>query len=426
LLAKQRQEKTFMSSLETWIGLRGLRAKKRNGFVSVIGAFAVVGIAIGVMALIIVLAVMSGFQKEIRGQLLNVAPHLEMGYYAADGEPWQDLQKIADKQPGVIGSAPFIVDQALLSNSGEVRGVPMRGIDPKQEGKVADYVNKMASGKITDLKSGEFNIVLGEDLAMALDVKVGEKVTVITPEGNVTPAGMVPRLKQFTLVGTVKTRVYEVDNTLALIDLKDAQVLYRLGDEVTGVRMKLSDPQNAPALTSKIVPKEISNKVWARDWTYQNRTYFEAVALEKKMMFIILSVIILVASLNLISSLVMAVTEKQADIAILRTLGMSPAGIMKIFMVQGSVVGFFGVFLGVAIGVPLAMKVGVVLNFFEQAFGFKIIQAQVYFLDYLPSDVKWVDVVSVAAVALVLSFIATIFPSYKAAKTQPAEALRHE
>ncbi len=415
-----------MGFLEAWIGLRGLRAKKRNGFVSVIGAFAVVGIAIGVMALIIVLGVMSGFQKEIRGQLLNVAPHLEIGYYDSDNEPWQNLQEMVKGKAGVLASAPFIVDQALLTSSGEVRGVPMRGIDPVLEDNVVDFGKQMTAGKLTDLKPGEFNIVLGEDLATVLDVNVGEKVTVITPEGNVTPAGMVPRLKQFTVVGLVKTKVYEVDNNLALIDLKDAQVLYRMGDNVTGIRLKLADPQNAPDLTSKIIPDNLRHQIWARDWTFQNRSYFEAVALEKKMMFIILSVIIFVASLNLISSLVMAVTEKQADIAILRTLGMSPAGIMKIFMVQGSVVGFLGVFIGVAIGVPLAMNVGRVLDFFERTFGLKIISSQVYFLDYLPSDVKLVDVIAVAAVALVLSFLATIFPSYRAAKTQPAEALRYE
>ncbi len=415
-----------MSSLESWIGLRYLRAKKRNGFVSFISVISVAGIALGVMALIVVLSVMNGFQKEIRGQLLSVAPHMELGFYESNGQPWQDLQKLAQKQKEVIASAPFVVDQALLSNAGEVRGVPMRGIDPALEDKVVEFGKQMTSGSMNDLKPGEFNIVLGQDLAQALDVKVGEKVTVITPEGNVTPAGMVPRLKQFTVVGTVKTKVYEVDNTLALIDLKDAQVLYRLGDDVTGVRLKLQEPQDAPALINKLVPNDLRNQIWARDWTFQNRSYFEAVQLEKRMMFIILTLIIAVAAFNLVSSLVMAVNEKQADIAILRTLGMSQSSIMKIFMIQGAVAGFVGTVLGVGVGVVLAWNVGRLLAVVEKTFGLSLINSQVYFIDYLPSDVRLADVAIIATISLVLSFLATLFPSYQAAKTQPAEALRYE
>lgn len=259
-----------------------------------------------------------------------------------------------------------------------------------------------------------------------MGAEVGNKVTVITPEGNVTPAGVVPRLKQFTVVGLVKTGVYEVDNSLAMTHIQDARVLYRLDKEVAGLRLKLADPQNAPALTATLIPEAQRDAVWVRDWTYSNRSYFEAVELEKRMMFIILTLIIAVAAFNLVSSLVMAVTEKQADIAILRTLGLSPAGVMKIFMVQGAFSGFFGTLAGVVCGVLLGWNVGRVVAFFENLLGVHLINSQVYFIDYLPSDVDMGDVALIACISLGLSFVATLYPSRRASKTQPAEALRYE
>ena len=267
-----------MASLETWIGLRYLRAKKRNGFMSFITMISIVGIALGVTALIVVLSVMNGFQKEIRGQLLNVAPHAEIGYYdPAAGEPWQSLRQYIQGKREVLASAPYVSDQALLANAGEVRGVQIRGIEPAEEEKVVDYGNNMPQGSFADLKPGEFDIVLGEGLAQALGAEAGGKVTVITPEGNVTPAGVVPRLKQFNVVGIVKTGVYEVDNSLALTHLKDAQVLYRMGDGVSGLRLKLADPQSAPDFIANLIPKANQDAVWVRDWTFANRSYVEAV-----------------------------------------------------------------------------------------------------------------------------------------------------
>ncbi len=416
-----------MASLETWIGLRYLRAKKRNGFMSFITMVSIAGIALGVTALIVVLSVMNGFQKEIRGQLLNVAPHTEVGYFdAAGNEPWQDLRKLYAGNSEVLADAPYVADQALLANSGEVRGVQIRGIDPEQEKKVVDYWKSMPRGHFEDLKADEFDIILGSGLAEALGADVGGKVTVITPEGNVTPAGVVPRLKQFNVVGTVKTGVYEVDNSLALTHIQDAQTLYRLGDGVSGIRLKLAHPQEAPSFVKTLVPPQQADKIWARDWTYNNRTYFEAVEMEKRMMFIILTLIIAVAAFNLVSSLVMAVTEKQADIAILRTLGLSPHGIMKIFMVQGAIAGFFGTLLGVVCGVLLGINVGKIVAFIEKIFGLHLINSQIYFIDYLPSDVNLKDVLTIAAISLFLAFIATLYPSWRASKTQPAEALRYE
>ncbi|WP_274571408.1 lipoprotein-releasing ABC transporter permease subunit [Neisseria leonii] len=415
-----------MASLETWIGLRYLRAKKRNGFMSFITLVSVAGIALGVTALIVVLSVMNGFQKEIRGQLLNVAPHAEIGYYDAEAGDWRDLRRLAADNPAVLAAAPYVADQALLANAGEVRGVQVRGIEPAEEKNVVDYWQKMTAGSLDDLRPGSFDIILGQNLAEALDAQVGGQVTVITPEGNITPAGMVPRLKQFNVVGIVKTGVYEMDNTLAVIHMKDAQVLYRLGDGVSGVRLKLADPQNAPALTPKLLPEALKDQAWARDWTFSNKTYFDAVELEKRMMFIILTLIIAVAAFNLVSSLVMAVTEKQADIAILRTLGLPPNGVMKIFMVQGAFAGLAGTAIGVVSGVLLGWQVGRILAFFENLFGVNLINSQVYFIDYLPSRVVWQEVLLIAAVSLLLAFLATLYPSWRASRTQPAEALRYE
>ena len=416
-----------MASLETWIGLRYLRAKKRNGFMSFITMVSIAGIALGVMALIVVLSVMNGFQKEIRGQLLNVAPHAEIGYYDnGGGENWQNLRQFVKGKKEVLASAPYVSDQALLANAGEVRGVQIRGILPDEEKNVVDYGDNMPSGSFNDLKPGGFDIILGEGLAEALGTEKGGKVTVITPEGNVTPAGVVPRLKQFNVVGIVKTGVYEVDNSLALTHIKDAQVLYRLGENVGGLRLKLAHPQNAPDCIANLIPAGQQDKVWVRDWTFNNRSYFEAVELEKRMMFIILTLIIAVAAFNLVSSLVMAVTEKQADIAILRTLGLAPGGVMKIFMVQGAFAGFFGTLTGVVFGVALGMSVGQIVKFFEELFGVHLINSQIYFIDYLPSDVNARDVAVIALISLTLSFIATLYPSWRAAKTQPAEALRYE
>ncbi|CKL16608.1 lipoprotein releasing system transmembrane protein [Neisseria meningitidis] len=270
-----------MFSLEAWIGLRYLRAKKRNGFMSFITMVSIAGIALGVTALIVVLSVMNGFQKEIRGQLLNVAPHAEIGYIDNTDTDWRNLLRFTENRKGILAAAPYVSNQALLANAGEIRGVQIRGILPSEERKVVEYGDKMPAGKFEDLIPGEFDIILGVGLAEALGAEVGNKVTVITPEGNVTPAGVVPRLKQFTVVGLVKTGVYEVDNSLAMTHIQDARVLYRLDKEVAGLRLKLADPQNAPALTAKLIPEAQRDTVWVRDWTFSNRSYFEAVELGK-------------------------------------------------------------------------------------------------------------------------------------------------
>ena len=416
-----------MNSLETWIGLRYLRAKKRSGFMSFISIISIVGIAIGVIALIVVLSVMNGFQKEIRGQLLKVAPHMEMGYLMPEGgETWQGLAAMAQQNKRVLGVAPYVAGQALLANEGEVRGVQIKGIDPANFAQVSEFGDALPPATYQKLRAGAFDVVLGQDLADALGVVEGEKVTVITPDGNVTPVGMVPRMKQFNVVGIVKSGIFAVDSTLAMTNMQDAQTLYRIGDEGVTLQLRLSGPDTAPDVTAQILPADMVNKVWVRDWTFQNKDYFQAVEVEKKMMFIIMFFISLVASINLVSTLIMTVTEKQAAIAILRTLGLPPSGIMKIFMVQGVLLGLIGTLWGVVVGVLLALNIGHIVHGIEAIMGRKLIASAVYFIDYVPSHVVLSDVLIIAGISLLLSFLVTLYPSWRAAKTQPAEALRYE
>ena len=416
-----------MNSLETWIGLRYLRAKKRSGFMSFISIISIVGIAIGVIALIVVLSVMNGFQKEIRGQLLKVAPHMEMGYLMPEGgETWQGLAAMAQQNKRVLGVAPYVAGQALLANEGEVRGVQIKGIDPANFAQVSEFGDALPPATYQKLRAGAFDVVLGQDLADALGVMEGEKVTVITPDGNVTPVGMVPRMKQFNVVGIVKSGIFAVDSTLAMTNMQDAQTLYRIGDEGVTLQLRLSGPDTAPDVTAQILPADMVNKVWVRDWTFQNKDYFQAVEVEKKMMFIIMFFISLVASINLVSTLIMTVTEKQAAIAILRTLGLPPGGIMKIFMVQGVLLGLIGTLWGGVVGVLLALNIGHIVHGIEAIMGRKLIASAVYFIDYVPSHVVLSDVLIIAGISLLLSFLVTLYPSWRAAKTQPAEALRYE
>lgn len=416
-----------MASLETWIGLRYLRAKKRSGFVSFISAISVLGIAIGVTLLIVVLSVVNGFQKDIRAQLLNIAPHAEAVYMLPDeNKNWQSLQQVFAGKNDVVATAPFVAGQALLANQGEVRGVQVRGILPEQERKVIDYADKMTAGSFDGLREGEFDLIVGSLLAAELGVEVGQKVTVITPEGNVTPAGVVPRLKQFNVVGIVSTGVDDADKSLAMTHLKDAQTLYRIADAETPIRLKLADPQNAPAVTERLLDDAQRSEILLGNWTERNRNYFQAVEMEKRLLTLLLSAIIFVAVFNLVSSLVMVVKEKQADIAILRTLGLSPRGVMKIFVVQGMVAGTMGTLFGTVIGLLGAWKIGAIVAVVESLFGRKMVNSDVYFINYLPSDIQTADVVGVIAISLALSFLATLYPSWSAARTQPAEALRYE
>ena len=410
---------------ELLVGLRYTRAKRRNHFISFISIASMLGMAVGVSALIVVLSVMNGFQKEIRARILGVVSHVQISGADNRLREWSQVAREASANPEVIAVAPFVNGQGLLMLGSAVRGGIIRGIEPKLEQKVVEIGQHMVEGTLDALVPGEFGIVLGAELARALGASVGDKVTLIAPQGLVTPAGIVPRLKQFTVVGIFRIDYSEYDSGLALVHLSDAQKLYGMGDAVTGVRLKLKDLLKAREVTRDLFAR-LRGDLYISDWTRSNANYFRAVQIEKTMMFIILSLIVLVAAFNSVSTLVMAVTDKQADIAILRTLGASPGSIMKIFIVQGAVIGLLGTFLGVAIGIPTALNIDVIVPFLEHLLGFRFLSGDVYYITELPSDLQHADVIAITLVSLFLSLIATLYPSWRAARVNPAEALRYE
>jgi lipoprotein-releasing system permease protein len=406
------------------VGLRYTRAKRRNRFISFISLISMVGIALGVAVLIVVLSVMNGFQTEVRTRILGVASHLVLTGPGNSLADWQSVARMATEHPRVLAAAPFVQAQAMLTADGIARGAIVRGVLPQAEDKVADFSQHMVAGRIDALEPGAFGIVLGADLARALRVLPGDKLALIAPQGIVTPAGVVPRVKQFTLVGTFDVGFNEADAGLALVHLEDAQRLYQLDNRVSGVRLKLHDLFEARRVGRELVERD--PQLFGYDWTNSNPNLFRAVQIEKRMMFIILTLIIAVATFNVVSTLVMLVTDKQADIAILRTLGAAPRSIMQVFMVQGSIIGVLGTVLGVVGGVILAINVEPVVGAIEKAFGVRFMDPSVYLIPYLPSEVQSRDVVSIALISLVLAFLATIYPSWRASKVNPAEALRYE
>jgi lipoprotein-releasing system permease protein len=410
---------------ELFIGLRYTRAKRRNHFISFISMISMLGIGLGVMALIVVLSVMNGFQKEIRARILGVTPHLQISSDSGQLSDWQHDLDIVAKHPDVRAAAPYVNGQGMVSLNESVQGVMVRGILPDAEQKLTALGDKMKRGALNDLKSGSFNIVLGVDLARSLGAHVGDSVLLITPQGQITPAGMLPRLKQFHVVGIFEIGMAPYDNALALIHLNDAQKLYRMGDTVTGISGSLFNLDHAPKVAYELEDK-FPNNTYVSDWTRQNANYFAVVAMEKKMMFIILSLIVLVAAFNIVSTLVMAVTDKQADIAILRTLGASPKSIMQIFMVQGMLIGLIGMGIGVIGGVLLALNIGTIVPFIEHLFGVQFLSKEFYYISELPSDLQKGDVIVVASMSFFISLFATLYPSWRASKVQPAEALRYE
>ncbi len=415
--------------LPLFIGLRYTRAKRKNHFISFISMISMAGIALGIAALITVMSVMNGFQKEVRARILGVSSHIQvMGFEDGPAKGLKDWPALLDetrKHQQVIGAAPFVNGQGLLAVGSNVRGVAVRGILPDEENKVADLGRDVKAGDINSLKPGEYNIILGGALARALGVSMGDRLQLISPQANFTPAGMAPRLRSFTVTGIFNSGHFEYDANLALIHMKDAQVLYQLGENVSGIRLKVRDTDMAPQVSSELA-KTLKIDGYVTDWTRQNATYFRAVQIEKRMMFIILTLIIAVAAFNLVSTLVMVVTDKHPDIAILRTLGASPGMVMKIFVVQGAVVGVTGTLIGVIAGILLATNIDVVVPFIERVAGFKVLSPEVYFLSELPSDLKWNDVWSTAVISLLLALVATLYPSWRASKVNPAEALRYE
>jgi lipoprotein-releasing system permease protein len=410
---------------ELLVGLRYTRAKRRNHFISFISLTSMLGIALGVAALIVVLSVMNGFQKEVRARILGVVAHVQIT--GADNRlaDWQAVAALAAEEPAVLAAAPFVNAQGMLMLGGSVRGVVVRGVLPELEQKVAEIGLHMVAGKLEALEPGEFRIVIGAELARALGARVGDKITLIAPQGLVTPAGILPRLKQFTVEGVFEVGMFEYDSSLALIHLADAQKLYGMGNDASGVRLKLKDLFQSREVTRELFTR-LKGDLYISDWTRSHANYFRAVQIEKTMMFIILLLIVAVAAFNIVSTLVMAVTDKQADIAILRTLGASPGGIMKIFVVQGALIGVIGTLIGVVGGVILALNIDVVVPFLERLFSIRFLSREVYYITELPSDLQTGDVVSIGLVSLLLSLFATLYPSWRAARVNPAEALRYE
>ncbi|SRR6266481_1758837 len=414
-----------MQAYELFIGLRYTRAKRRNHFISFISLISMLGMALGVLALIVVLSVMNGFQKEIRERMLGASPQLEIVTDGGRLNDWQTVLSKVTQNPQITAAAPYISGQGMLSYGQNVQGVLVRGIDPAREAVITELASKFKTGNLGDLRSGEFGIVLGSDLAHALNVRLNDRIVLITPQGLITPAGMIPRLKQFRIVGIFEIGMAPYDNSLALININDAQKLFQLGDAVTGLSAKLHDLDLAPRVADEL-QQQLPPDLYANDWTHQNSNYFRAVKIEKKMMFIILSLIVAVAAFNIVSTLVMAVTDKQADIAILRTLGASPRSIMKIFIVQGVIIGLVGTLLGSIGGIVLALNLNTVVPFIEHLFHVQFLAKDVYYISELPSDLHYHEVALIAGMSFLISLLATLYPSYRAAQTQPAEALRYE
>ena len=408
-----------------WRYTRAGRATRRNGFISFISGVSMLGIALGVAALIIVLSVMNGFQKEVRDRMLGVVSHIEI--FAPNGAALPDVVRTLSEiraNPSVVGAAPFIATQALLARGEDMKGTMVRGIDPALESGVTDLAGALKNTALTQLVPGEFGVVLGGELARALGVRAGDKVTLVAPSGQVTPAGVVPRLKQMTVVGTFDSGHFEYASALVLMHLGDAGRIFRL-EGPTGVRVKLRDLHQAREVAAEMAGT-LSGDLLIRDWTRQNRTWFAAVQLEKRMMFIILTLIVAVAAFNLVSTLVMTVTDKRADIAILRTLGASPQSIMGIFVVQGAMVGVIGTLAGLTLGLGVAFNIDVLVPALEQLLSANFLPKDIYLISRMPSDPQRADILPIAVISLVLAFLATLYPSWRASQVNPAEALRYE
>ncbi|MGB0664979.1 MAG: lipoprotein-releasing ABC transporter permease subunit [Pontibacterium sp.] len=410
--------------LSLFVGLRYTAAKRQNHFISFISLASMLGLILGVAALIVVLSVMNGFDRELKQRILGMVPHATLHEFGRGIENWQTLTEKIDKKPDVT-AAPFLEIQGMLSQNGVVRGVMVYGIDATEEAKVSILPNHMVTGSLQALEEQSFSIVLGSLLARSMGVSVGDKVTLVLPEASISVAGVVPRLKRFTVVGTFEVGA-QIDSSLAYMSLTSAQKLkrYRNG-EVDGVRLAYDDLFDAPA-GARALALELEGVYTTRDWTQTHGNLFQAIQLEKRMVGLLLFLIVLVAAFNIVSTLVMVVTDKKSDVAIMRTFGMSSGQVMRIFMVQGCLIGLIGTVLGTGLGVLLAYTVADLVAWVEQAFGFQFLNAEVYFISELPSELNMVDVYVIAAAAMCISFLATLYPSYRATKTQPAEALRYE
>ena len=413
----------LMRHLPFWIGLRYLAAKRRNHFISFISASSMVGMTLGVAVLILVLSVMNGFDRELRERILGMVPHGVL-YERGGIQDWPALAQQVEKFPSVVAAAPLITLQGMMGHSGRVQGVMVSGIDPVAEARVSILPAHITEGSLDNLQAGEFGVLLGELLARQLNVATGDKITLMLPEATLSPAGVLPRVKRLTVIGTFAVGA-ELDANLAVIHLEDAARLARLDAQAQALRVRFNDLFQAPQGIWQMV-NQLDGYYSGSDWTRTHGNLFQAIRMEKTMIGLLLLIIVAVAAFNIISTLVMAVTDKQADIAILRTMGAKPGTVMGIFMVQGSAIGLVGVILGTVLGIIAALTISDLVAWVEQLFGFQILNADVYFISYLPSQLLWSDVFTVTGASLMLSFLATLYPSWRASRVQPAEALRYE
>ncbi|MCW8943652.1 MAG: lipoprotein-releasing ABC transporter permease subunit [Sedimenticola sp.] len=411
--------------LELYIGLRYTRAKRRNHFISFISMISMLGIMLGVVALITVLSVMNGFHKEVRERILGMTSHATIASYQNNLIEWEEAMRLSTNHPHVVGQAPFIEAQTMLTNGQKVNGAILRGILPGYEPRVSEVGDHMLMGRLDELEAGSFDIILGKELALLLGVSVGDKVTVVTPQIRVTPAGAMPRLKRFTVSGIFEVGMGEYDRGLALIHMQDAAKLLKMDQGVTGVRLKLDDLYLAPQVSRELA-KSLPGVYRVSDWTHQHRNFFSALRTEKRMMSLILFLIVAVAAFNIVSTLVMVVTDKQSDIAILRTLGISPRSVMGIFMVQGATIGFVGTVLGIVGGILLSLNLESLVKSIEEAFSVNFLDPNIYYISTLPSELDWNDVGMISVSAFLITLVATLYPAWRASRTQPAEALRYE
>jgi len=412
--------------LSLYIGLRYLRAKRRNSFISFISLTSIIGIALGVTVLITVISVMNGFDEVIRERMFSMAQHVTVSSLSTRMNNWQAVQKRLANQPGVVASAPLVYGQGILVHAGLNHPAVITGILPNQQQQVSSIADKMVEGRLNALSPGQFGIVLGQQLADSLALSVGDSVTLITPDATVTPAGILPRFKAFKVIGVFKVGSgFDFDSNLAFIHLQDGQRLFKLGQAISSIQLKLADLYQAPELARRL-SQELPSDLVVSDWTQTYGALSEAISLEKRMIFLMLLLIVWVAAFNLVSTLVMVVTDKQADIAILRTLGATPRKVMAIFMVQGSASGIIGTLLGLLGGLLLASHVTQVVNLIENLFHVQLLSSSIYYVNYLPSKIQPDDVVTISSLALLFSLLATLYPAWSAARIQPAEALRYE
>ncbi len=415
----------FNIPYELMLGFRYTKARRRNGFISFISFSSMIGIALGVTALITVLSIMNGFQEELRERILGMTAHMTINEESDRLNDWESLYNQLINQPHIEGAAPNIMEQGMLTLGDKVKGVAVRGVLPEFEGQVADIESKMITGSLNLLEPKKYKVILGAELAVTLGVSIGDKVTLIAPQGSVSPVGVVPRIKRFTVAGIFEAGMHEYDSSLAIVHIADAQKVFKYKQEVSALQLKLDDMFNV-GLVKHQLGGVVDKALYMRDWRQQHANFFRAIEMEKRMMFIVLTLIVMVAAFNIVSTMVMVVTDKQSDIAVLRTIGASPFSIQLIFIIQGMIIGVLGVLLGLAGGLSLALNIDVIVPFIENSLGFQFFPPDIYYISNVPSKLVWSDVYYIASIAFVLTLLATLYPARKAAKIQPAEALRYE